>query len=37
MAAGVTDCLWDVADIVDLLDAVEAAPKRPATYRKRAA
>jgi IS1 family transposase len=37
MAAGVTDRLWDVADIVDLLDAAEEAPKRPATYRKRAA
>jgi hypothetical protein len=37
MAAGLTDRLWDVADIVDLLDAAEEAPKRPATYRKRAA
>ena len=37
MAAGLTDRLWDVSDIVDLLDAAEEAPKRPATYRKRAA
>ena len=37
MAAGLTTRLWDVADIVDLLDAAEEAPKRPATYRKRAA
>ena len=37
MAARLTDRLWDVADIVDLLDAAEEAPKRPATYRKRAA
>jgi IS1 family transposase len=37
MAAGLTDRLWDVADIVDLLDAAEEAPKRPSTYRKRAA
>jgi IS1 family transposase len=35
MAAGVTDRLWEVADLVDLLDEYEAAPKRPATYRKR--
>src|SRR5580704_12468561 len=32
MAAGLTDRLWDVADIVDLLDAAEEAPKRPASY-----
>jgi hypothetical protein len=37
MAAGLTDRLWDVADIVDLVDAAKVAPKRPAAYRKRAA
>ncbi len=37
MAAGVTDRLWDVNDIVDVLDASEEAPKRPTTYRKRQA
>lgn len=35
MAAGVTDRLWDVEDIVRLVDEAAPAPKRPATYRKR--
>jgi hypothetical protein len=33
MAAGLTTRLWDVSDIVDLLDTAEEVP----TYRKRAA
>jgi IS1 family transposase len=37
MAAGLTDKLWDVNDLVDVLDASEVAPNRPKTYRKRAA
>ncbi len=35
MAAGVTDRLWEVGDIVDLVEAVAPKPNRPATYRKR--
>jgi hypothetical protein len=35
MAAGIETRFWDMSDIVALIDAREAAPKRPATYRKR--
>jgi len=37
MAAGIETRLWDMSDIVALIDAREEALKRPATYRKRAA
>ena len=35
MEAGVTDRLWEIGDIVDMLDAAAPKPNRPATYRKR--
>ena len=35
MAAGVTDKLWSVEDIVDVVDAAAPKPNRPKTYRKR--
>lgn len=37
MAAKVTDRLWSMEDIAEAIDARSAAPKRPTTYRKRAA
>ena len=36
MAAGISSKLWEMSDIVALIDAREEAPKRPAAYRKRA-
>jgi hypothetical protein len=37
MAAGVTDRVWDVADLVEVVEAADAKPVRPATYKKRLA
>jgi IS1 family transposase len=34
MAAGVTDRLWEMADLVAIVEAADAAPKRPATYKE---
>jgi IS1 family transposase len=34
MAAGIETRLWEMSDIVAIMDARETAPKRPATYRK---
>lgn len=36
MAAGVTDKLWEMADLVAVVEAAEAKPNRPKTYRKKA-
>ena len=35
MAAGVTDRIWEVGDIADMVDAAAPKPNRPATYRRR--
>lgn len=35
MAAGVTDRLWEIADIVALVEESAPKPNRPATYKKR--
>jgi len=37
MAAGVTDRLWDVEDLVALVEAAEPAPKKRGPYKKKAA
>lgn len=34
LAAGLTDRLWDVDDLVTLVEARDAEPKRPAKYKK---
>jgi hypothetical protein len=36
MAAGVTDKLWKMADLVAVLEATEAAPKKRGPYKKAA-
>lgn len=35
MDAGLTDSLWDIKDLVALIDANEPAPKKRGTYKKR--
>jgi IS1 family transposase len=37
MAAGVTDRLWEMADLVAVVEAAEVAPKKRGSYRRRAA
>lgn len=37
MAAGVTDKLWEIGDIVALIEANDKPANRPATYKKRSA
>ena len=34
MAAGLTDRVWDMADIVAIMDEVAPRPGRPKTYKK---
>ena len=36
MAAGVTDKLWEMADLVAIVEAADAKPSRPTSYRKKA-
>ncbi len=36
MQAGVTDRLFEIGDIVDLIDAAAPPPNRPKRYKKRA-
>jgi hypothetical protein len=35
MAAGLTDRVWDMTDVVAMMDAVAPKPGRPKTYAKR--
>lgn len=35
MAAGLTDRVWDMADVVAIMDAVAPKPGRPKTYKKK--
>jgi hypothetical protein len=36
MAAGVTDRLWEIGDIVKLVEEAEGPPKKRGPYKKRA-
>jgi hypothetical protein len=36
MAAGLTDRLWDVSDIVKLVEDAEGPPKKRGPYRRKA-
>lgn len=36
MEAGLTDRLWDISDLVAIIDSNEGAPKKRGPYRKRA-
>ena len=35
IAAGVTDRLWEIGDIVDMVDAATPKPNRPTTYSRK--
>jgi hypothetical protein len=35
MAAGISEQLWTMADIVNLIDRAESAPKKRGSYRPR--
>ena len=35
MAAGVTNKLWEMADVVAIVEAADAKPMRPVTYKRR--
>jgi len=37
IAAGVTDRLWEMADLVSIIEAADAKPNRPTSYKKRSA
>jgi len=37
MAAGVTDQLWEIADVAKLIEGAEATPKARGPYKKPAA
>jgi hypothetical protein len=37
IAAGVTDKLWEMADLVAIVEATDTKPVRPKTYRKKVA
>jgi hypothetical protein len=37
MAAGLTDRLWDIEDLVAMVDVDEPAPKKRGPYKKRSA